>query len=129
MTAYRIDPAGVASVLTQTQTDAEQFGIIMTPLQGHVEAAVTATGGSGVIAGALEAFFQEQSTVFKGMNGRITAAVTGAVDATTAYVNGDLEMVNQYQQAAGAAGAMTPGATAADAMAPVPTAAGRPALR
>ena len=63
------------------------------------------------------------------MNGRITAAVTGAVDATMAYANGDLEMVTQYQQAAVAAGATATGVTTAGAMAPVPTAAGRPVLR
>jgi hypothetical protein len=98
MTGYRIDPKGVETVLNATQSDAEKFGTILKPLQGWVEFAVTGTGGSGAIVPALQSFFENQSVGLKAINTRVGAAITGAYQATKAYIDGDLEMVQTYQR-------------------------------
>lgn len=100
MTKYQIDPAGVESVLLKTQGDAEAIGPIVAPLQGWVESAAAGTGGSGAVVPALQAFFQDQSTHLDSINRRVTASLTGAYDATKAYIDGDVEMVGHYQQIA-----------------------------
>jgi uncharacterized protein DUF6507 len=102
MSRYRIDPGGVEKVLNATKTEAEEFGTILEPLQGWVEFAATGTGGSGAIVPALSAFFQNQADGLKAIGTRVSAGLTGAVKATTAYVEGDLEMVQTYQANAAA---------------------------
>jgi hypothetical protein len=103
MTGYRIDPQGVETVLSATKSEAEEFGTILEPLQGWVEFAATGTGGSGAIIPALQSFFENQSEGLKAIGTRVTAAVTGAYDATKAYIDGDLEMVQTYQRNAAVA--------------------------
>ena len=98
MTGYRIDPNGVEAVLNATKSEAEQFGSILSPLQGWVEFAATGTGGSGAIVPALQSFFENQSDGLEAIGTRIGAAITGAYQATKAYVDGDLEMAQTYQQ-------------------------------
>jgi Family of unknown function (DUF6507) len=103
MTGYRIDPQGVETVLNATKSDAEEFGTILEPLQGWVEFAATGTGGSGAIIPALQSFFENQSEGLKAIGTRATAAITGAYEATKAYIDGDLEMVQTYQRNAAVA--------------------------
>jgi hypothetical protein len=98
MTGYRIDPKGVETVLNATKSDAEKFGTILKPLQGWLEFAATGTGGSGAIVPALQSFFENQSVGLKTINNRVGAAINGAYEATKAYLDGDLEMVQTYQQ-------------------------------
>jgi hypothetical protein len=100
---YRINPTGVEAVLKKTQSDAEDFGTILKPLEGYVESTAKATGGSGAIVPALQAFFEQQGTHLDTINTRVGAALTGAYNATKAYVEGDLEMVTHYERAAAAA--------------------------
>jgi hypothetical protein len=103
MTGYRIDPGGVETVLNATKSEAERFGTILKPLQGWVEFAATGTGGSGAIVPALQSFFENQSVGLESMNTRVGAAITGAYEATKAYIDGDLEMVQTYQRNAASA--------------------------
>jgi Family of unknown function (DUF6507) len=102
MSRYRIDPAGVEKVLNNTKTEAEKFGTILQPLEGWVKFAATGTGGSGAIVPALSAFFENQADGLKAIGTRVSAGLTGAVKATTAYLEGDLEMVQTYQANAAA---------------------------
>jgi hypothetical protein len=102
MATYRINPTGVEAVLKKTQSDAVEFGTILKPLEGYVESTAKATGESGAIVPALQAFFEQQGTQLDAINTRVGAALTGAYNATKAYVDGDLEMVTQYQDAAAA---------------------------
>jgi Family of unknown function (DUF6507) len=104
MTGYRIDPNGVETVLNATKSDAEKFGTILKPLQGWVEFAATGTGGSGAIVPALQSFFENQSAGLDAIGTRVGAAITGAYQATKAYLDGDMEMVQTYQQNAVIAG-------------------------
>jgi hypothetical protein len=98
MTGYRIDPDGVETVLNATKSDAEKFGTILKPLQGWVEFAATGTGGSGAIVPALQSFFENQSIGLEAIGTRAGAAITGAYQATKAYIDGDLDMVQTYQK-------------------------------
>jgi Family of unknown function (DUF6507) len=98
MTGYRIDPNGVETVLNATKSEAEKFGTILKPLQGWVEFAATGTGGSGAIVPALQSFFENQSVGLEAIGTRVGASITGAYQATKAYVDGDLEMVQTYQK-------------------------------
>jgi hypothetical protein len=102
MATYRINPTGVEAVLKKTQTDAEDFGTILKPLEGYVESTAKATGGSGAIVPALQEFFEVQGSHLDEINSRVAAALTGAYNATKAYVDGDMDMVLQYQTAAAA---------------------------
>jgi hypothetical protein len=103
MSRYRIDPSGVQGVLTSTQTEAEEFQTVLTPLQGEVEKALTASGNSGAIGGALSSFFDNQSTLLTAIQRRVGAGLTGAFNATKAYCDGDLEMVDTYMKNAATA--------------------------
>jgi acetoin utilization deacetylase AcuC-like enzyme len=51
----------------------------------------------------LHTFSQNQSVGLKAINTRVGAAITGAYEATKAYVEGDLEMVQTYQKNAAVA--------------------------
>jgi hypothetical protein len=46
----------------------------------------------------LQSFFENQSVGLKTINNRVGAAINGAYEATKAYLDGDLEMVQTYQQ-------------------------------
>lgn len=103
MSRYKINPGGIETVLKSTQTEAGEFKSILEPLGGWVQFAATGTGNSPAIVPALQSFFQVQGEGLKAMGTRIKAAVTGAVNATTAYVEGDLEMMRTHQTNAAAA--------------------------
>lgn len=103
MSRYKINPGGVETVLKSTQTEAGEFKTILEPLGGWVEFAATGTGNSGAIVPALQSFFEVQGKGLEAMGTRIGAAITGAVNATTAYVEGDLEMMRTHQTNAAAA--------------------------
>jgi Family of unknown function (DUF6507) len=118
MSSYRIEPAGVETVLKQTQTDAEKFGTILKPLEGWVESAATATGSSGAVVPALSSFFENQSVVLQAINTRVGAALSGAFNATKAYCDGDIEMVDVYQQKAAEAANPLPPPTGHGRMVP-----------
>lgn len=100
MTAYDISPLGVQKVLQNVQTEAEQFDGILKPLNGSLESLATATAGSGAILPAVKALFEHEGTKLQSMGTHISAAVQGAVNAVTAYNEGDLEMVSEYQRQA-----------------------------
>jgi hypothetical protein len=100
VTRYRIQPAGVQKVLNTTKADAEKFEPILKPLEGWVTSCATATGNSGAVVPALQSFFTDQSTLLEAITRRVGAGLTGAYQATDAYMKGDLEMVGTYQQSA-----------------------------
>lgn len=103
MSSYKMNPGGIETVLKSTQTEAGEFKTILEPLGGWVEFAATGTGSSPAIVPALQSFFQVQGEGLEAMGTRIGAAITGAVNATTAYVQGDLEMMRTHQTNAAAA--------------------------
>lgn len=112
MAKYDIDPQGVKKVLDTTAADAEKFSTILGPLadgptppggvgptqSGIVSTAAAACGNSGVIGPALGEFFEVQGKNLAAMTSRISACLSGAAAATSAYLHGDEEMVATYQQ-------------------------------
>jgi hypothetical protein len=97
MSQYDISPLGVQSVLQKVQTDAGAFDTILTPLNGWLEQIATSTAGSGAILPAVKALFELKGKDLESMGNHITSSVQGAVNAVTAYNEGDLEMVTAYQ--------------------------------
>ncbi|MFB6816430.1 DUF6507 family protein [Streptomyces sp. NPDC056347] len=73
-----------------------------TPLQGPVAPgqAPLSRAATGPVAAALAEFLNVREKDFVSMAERTEAAVLGAVDATNAYVRGDLETAERAQNAA-----------------------------
>lgn len=98
MPGYNISPGEVQSTLKATEHAASGFGNDLSPLSTDVTGAATACGNSGAIVPALIGLLDHEQTTLTGMTTHIEACLTGAAAATTAYVNGDLDMVKTYQK-------------------------------
>lgn len=98
MSQYDISTSEVSTALKATSSAAEGFGKDLQPLSGHVTAAASACGNSGAIVPALNGLFDHEQTNLTNMATHIKACLTGAAAATTAYVDGDLEMMKTYQK-------------------------------
>ncbi|MEE2046212.1 DUF6507 family protein [Nocardiopsis tropica] len=106
MTAWNIQPAEVGAVLTTTMSylgeegggeglfgDMETIEQRVTSLSTHIN--------SAPIGIALGEFAEHNFGLMGDMAGVTVSAVTGASEATTHYVNGNLEMAAEAQQNAG----------------------------
>jgi len=98
MTGYDISTGEISATLKATETSAGGFTKDLKPLEGEVNTAATACGNSGAIVPALQGLFEQEGKNLTNMNTHIEACLTGAAAATTAYVDGDLEMMRTYQQ-------------------------------
>ncbi|WP_345800698.1 DUF6507 family protein [Microbacterium sp. AZCO] len=104
MTHWSIQPSGVVAVLKDVNTYATALGEALNGLGPALEGALAGAAGSPAIGGALQEYFdREEGPRIEGMNARISAAASGVVNATQAYVNGDLEMAANAQSASVAA--------------------------
>lgn len=100
MARWDISPAGVRAVLFRTEAEAVE-------LDGHLKMinealfVVTANVSSGIVAEALDGFMQHSAIpAVASINARIGACMTAAGQATSHYVQGDLEMAQNAQAAA-----------------------------
>ncbi|MES9588145.1 DUF6507 family protein [Streptomyces sp. NPDC094045] len=126
MVAWDIRPQGVQGQLKVTGTHAgdleKALTALMTTMSEAAQAAGTAVPGAqattplqgpvapgqaplsqkalGPVAAALGEYLGEREKDFKAMAERIEAAVLGAVEATNAYCEGDLEAAEHAQNAA-----------------------------
>jgi len=98
MTSYDISTGEISSALKATETAAGDFGKNLKPLEGQVNSAASACGNSGAIVPALQGLFEQEGKNLTNMSTHIKACLTGAAAATTAYVDGDLDMMRTYQQ-------------------------------
>jgi hypothetical protein len=98
MSKYNISTTEVSAALKATSKAAEGFEKDLKPMSGHVSSAASACGNSGAIVPALNGLFGHEKTVLNNMSTHIKACLTGAAAATTAYVEGDLEMMQTYQK-------------------------------
>ncbi|QGN34627.1 DUF6507 family protein [Microlunatus sp. Gsoil 973] len=98
MSKYNISTTEVSATLKATSKAAEGFEKDLQPMSGHVSAAAGACGNSGAIVPALNGLFEHEKTALNSMSTHIKACLTGAAAATTAYVEGDLEMMQTYQK-------------------------------
>ncbi|MBA8793645.1 hypothetical protein FHX74_001250 [Friedmanniella endophytica] len=98
MSKYRINAAGVSKTLTATSNTAEGFQTDLAPLDGYVQSAASACGNSGAIVPALQALFTYEGKDLEAMAQQIKSCLSGAALATTAYVHGDEQMVQNAQR-------------------------------
>lgn len=121
MAGWDIDPGGVQSVLVRTAKIAEGLDAEVKSYGGHIESAATAAGtlsdggqsssGSagtgksggasvGLVGVALSQFAQARESELQYLAERTGKSLQGAVDATKAYLTGDLQMAQNAQNSA-----------------------------
>ncbi|MDN3358846.1 DUF6507 family protein [Actinomadura sp. DC4] len=106
MSGWRIDPPGVKSVVTKVGghvTDGHGGGDTLehhfADFGVHLQNAGTGTASSPINT-ALKEFVEHYTPTLKGMATKTGSCVKGAVDATKAYIQGDLEMAAEAQRKA-----------------------------
>ncbi|MFI9270246.1 DUF6507 family protein [Kitasatospora sp. NPDC052896] len=120
MGQWDIDPAGVGSVLSKTGTVADGLAGQAKSYGEHLQSAATSAGGlsqggqsgsgggkgggsqgpAGLVAVALAQFAQAVDGKLNFLADRTGKSMQGAVDATKAYLTGDLQMAQDAQSAA-----------------------------
>ncbi|WP_406406722.1 DUF6507 family protein [Streptomyces sp. NBC_01643] len=114
MTGWDLKPQGIQGVLKTTGETAGKIESYAKSYGKHLTSAATSAGtitaedggeggekaGGGLVALALSQYAEHATTDLKFIAARAGKSLTGAVDATTAYVNGDLEMAAESQRKA-----------------------------
>jgi hypothetical protein len=102
MPAWDIDPAGVSGVVNRTRSIAEEF-------EGHLTAIDKALAGaaynssSTIVTQALADYATSSSPDTQFVVHRTDQTTIAAIEATNAYVRGDLEMAATAERSATAA--------------------------
>jgi hypothetical protein len=102
MSGWDIQPAGVRGVVVRTQGVAERFEGELKSISSAL-AGGAANGSSQLIADAIGRFAEHVEGDIEFAVHRTGAALHAAVNATNAYLHGDLEMAGHAQSAATAA--------------------------
>jgi hypothetical protein len=107
---WDIDPVGVRGVLIKTGNVADDIQGEATSFSGNVESAAKSAGTlsmgagdqpeSGLVGAALAEFVEKTKDDITYIAARSGKSIQGTVDATTAYVQGDLTMAADAQRAA-----------------------------
>lgn len=114
MTGWDLKPQGIQGVLKTTGETAGKIESYAKAYGKHLTSAATSAGtitaedggeggekaGGGLVALALSQYAEHATTDLKFIAARAGKSLTGAVDATTAYLNGDLEMAAESQRKA-----------------------------
>ncbi|MFE6364158.1 DUF6507 family protein [Streptomyces sp. NPDC057806] len=113
MPKWDVSPSGVASVVSNVGEVMKVLDDIVQAYAGDLEGAATAAGtlapgGSsgehkgqtGLVAAAIAEFIEGTADELKFVGTRVGKTVTGAVDATVAYQEGDLNMAAEVQRRA-----------------------------
>ncbi|GAA3478415.1 MULTISPECIES: DUF6507 family protein [Streptomyces] len=117
MTGWDLKPQGIQGVLKTTGETAGKIETYAKSYGEHLTSAatsagtITAEGGDGggkdgekaaggLVALALSQYAEHATSDLKFIAARAGKSLTGAVDATTAYLNGDLEMAAESQRKA-----------------------------
>ncbi|MFJ7491657.1 DUF6507 family protein [Streptomyces sp. NPDC097727] len=119
MTGWDLKPQGISGVLKTTGEVASKLQTYATSYGDHLSSAassagtISAEGGGdggggkdgekaagGLVALALSQFAEHTTSDLKFVAARAGKSLQGAVDATTAYLNGDLEMAAEAQRKA-----------------------------
>ncbi|MEV0178411.1 DUF6507 family protein [Streptomyces sp. NPDC050625] len=114
MSGWDITPSGVGSVISHVGEVMSVLNDIVDAYSDDVEGAATsagtlAPGGAsgehkgqgGLVAAALAEFVEGTADELKFIGVRVGKSVNGAVEATLAYQDGDLEMAAEAQHRAG----------------------------
>lgn len=94
---WKIDPAGVRTTLTDTETAATNLSTAFDGLADAHAALTTAVGDDQAVAGAVAALIESHSALLQRVGNHITAGLAGAANATMAYYHGDEEMAATAQ--------------------------------
>jgi hypothetical protein len=116
VTTWNIEPSGVQGTCNRTvevirgfEGDSRTYGESMTAAAGGCG---QGDGGAQLSAymvmAALSGFNEHRKEALSAIVSRAMASVNGAVDATRAYINGDLEMAANAQQNAAEYGTVPP---------------------
>ncbi|MFI6528803.1 DUF6507 family protein [Streptomyces uncialis] len=110
MSKWDIDPGGVASILSLVGLAADDMS---KDVKGYGEAVTDAAAWAGTISGpycgsapagpvgvAVATFASDTEAKIRFLAARTKKSLDGTVQATTAYVNGDLDMAADAQRAA-----------------------------
>lgn len=97
MSSWDIDPAGVRGVVNRTVEEAKKFEGEAKTYATAIENAA-ASCGSGIVAKALADFAAHHKDAFKFLVERSSKVITAGVEATQAYIQGDLEMAARAQR-------------------------------
>jgi hypothetical protein len=100
---WKVDPAGVQSVLTSVDTESQTVFTALGKVDGAVEGAAK-NAQSQMIVSALSEFFGAMKPHITAMQNRIPAACDGAAAATMAIVQGDEQMALTAEHNAASAG-------------------------
>ncbi|WP_282572389.1 DUF6507 family protein [Streptomyces sp. D2-8] len=113
MPAWDISPSGVQGVVSNVGDVMKVLDEIVQAYSGDVQGAATtagtlAPGGAGgehkgqtgLVAAALAEFMEGTADELKFIGERVGKSVNGAVEATVAYRDGDLEMAAEVQRRA-----------------------------
>ncbi|WP_406322167.1 DUF6507 family protein [Streptomyces sp. NBC_01637] len=114
MTGWDLKPQGIQGVLKTTGETAGKIESYAKSYGKHLTSAATSAGtitaedggeggekaGGGLVALALSQYAEHATTDLKFIAARAGKSLTGAVDATTAYLDGDLEMAAESQRKA-----------------------------
>ncbi|MGK5696568.1 DUF6507 family protein [Streptomyces sp. URMC 128] len=113
MPAWDITPSGVQSVVSNVSDVMKVLDEIIQAYSGDVQGAATSAGTlapggaggehkgqTGLVAAALAEFMEGTADELKFIGVRVGKSVNGAVEATVAYRDGDLEMAAEVQQRA-----------------------------
>lgn len=102
MTGWNIDPAGVSSVLHRTEAVAAAFEGQLTNLNSGLEGAA-GQSSSDIVSSALQGFAESATADIRFVLTRTGSCMSGAAQATNAYLHGDLQMAANAQASAAAA--------------------------
>ena len=97
MSRWDIDPSGVRSVVSRTIDRAERFEEQARSYEQALGSAAQASG-SQIVGQALVDFATRNAQAFQFLVDRTSRAVNGAIDATAAYLDGDLTMAGTAQR-------------------------------
>ncbi|WP_408056431.1 DUF6507 family protein [Streptomyces mesophilus] len=108
MSGWDIRPQGVQGILKTTGETAGGIEKQATTFGEHLKTAATSAGTiaaegadqGGLVALALSQFAEHAAKDIKFVAARAGKSLTGAVEATTAYLNGDVEMAAEAQRKA-----------------------------
>lgn len=107
MSAWDIDLSGVQGVVSRTEGVGKAFEGQMTKLEAALSGAA-GQSSSSIVAEALSGFAKANMDQIKFVFTRTGACLNAAVQATNAYVHGDLTMAANAQRSAAAAALPSP---------------------
>lgn len=97
MGRWNIDPSGVHGTVQRTVGAAQGFDTARSAFSDGTQQGAGSTG-SPIIAAALTGFASHHRMTLQALADRVGASVTGAVQATQAYIGGDEEMAARAQR-------------------------------